>query len=55
MNMELGGEIEPTKESLVVAPDLYAVPPHTGRGDGPGTRAPAGWMYRAYLEFTPGG
>jgi len=45
------GEIETYKgEPYVVAADLYAVPPHTGRGGWTWYTGSAGWMYRLIVE-----
>jgi len=37
-------------ESYVMAADVYAVPPHTGRGGWTWYTGSAGWMYRLILE-----
>jgi cyclic beta-1,2-glucan synthetase len=37
-------------EPYVVAADVYAVPPHTGRGGWTWYTGSAGWMYRLILE-----
>ena len=41
-------------EPYVVAADVYAVPPHTGRGGWTWYTGSAGWMYRAGLEWILG-
>jgi cellobiose phosphorylase len=49
-----GGSIEGTGtykvEPYVVAADVYAVPPHTGRGGWTWYTGSAGWMYRLIVE-----
>ncbi len=42
-------------EPYVVAADVYAVPPHTGRGGWTWYTGSAGWMYRLIIESSPGG
>jgi cellobiose phosphorylase len=37
-------------EPYVVAADVYAVPPHTGRGGWTWYTGSAGWMYRLMVE-----
>ena len=37
-------------EPYVVAADVYAVAPHTGRGGGTWYTGSAGWMYRLLME-----
>jgi cyclic beta-1,2-glucan synthetase len=37
-------------EPYVVAADVYAVPPHTGRGGWTWYTGSAGWMYRLIVE-----
>jgi cellobiose phosphorylase len=37
-------------EPYVVSADVYAVPPHPGRGGGGGFTGSAGWMYRLIVE-----
>jgi cellobiose phosphorylase len=37
-------------EPYVVAADVYAVPPHTGRGGWTWYTGSAGWMYRVLIE-----
>src|SRR6185295_4783042 len=37
-------------EPYVIAADVYAVPPHTGRGGWTWYTGSAGWMYRLILE-----
>ena len=37
-------------EPYVVAADLYAMPPHTGRGGWTWYTGSAGWMYRLLIE-----
>ena len=37
-------------EPYVVAADVYAVPPHTGRGDWTWYTGSAAWMYRLIAE-----
>jgi len=37
-------------EPYVVAADVYAVPPHTGRGGWTWYTGSAGWMYRTLVE-----
>jgi cyclic beta-1,2-glucan synthetase len=41
-------------EPYVAAADIYAVPPHTGRGGWTWYTGSASWMYRAGLEFILG-
>ena len=41
-------------EPYVAAGDVYAVPPHTGRGGWTWYTGSAGWMYRAALEYILG-
>jgi len=41
-------------EPYVAAGDVYAVPPHTGRGGWTWYTGSAGWMYRAVLEYILG-
>jgi cyclic beta-1,2-glucan synthetase len=41
-------------EPYVAVGDVYAVPPHTGRGGWTWYTGSAGWMYRAGLEFILG-
>ena len=41
-------------EPYVAAADVYAVPPHTGRGGWTWYTGSAGWMYRAALEYILG-
>jgi len=41
-------------EPYVVAADVYAEPPHTGRGGWTWYTGSAGWMYRAGLEWMLG-
>ena len=41
-------------EPYVVAADVYAVPPHVGRGGWTWYTGSAGWMYRAGLEWLLG-
>lgn len=41
-------------EPYVAVADVYAVPPHTGRGGWTWYTGSAGWMYRAALEFILG-
>jgi len=41
-------------EPYVAAGDVYAVPPHTGRGGWTWYTGSASWMYRAGLEFMLG-
>lgn len=41
-------------EPYVMAADVYAVPPHTGRGGWTWYTGSAGWMYRAGLEYILG-
>jgi cellobiose phosphorylase len=38
-------------EPYVVAADVYAVPPHTGRGGWTWYTGAAGWMYRLIVEY----
>jgi cellobiose phosphorylase len=45
------GQISTYKvEPYVMAADVYAVPPHTGRGGWTWYTGSAGWMYRLLLE-----
>jgi len=41
-------------EPYVVASDVYAVPPHTGRGGWTWYTGAAGWMYRLIVEYLLG-
>jgi len=41
-------------EPYVAAGDVYAVPPHTGRGGWTSYTGSASWMYRASLEYVLG-
>jgi cyclic beta-1,2-glucan synthetase len=41
-------------EPYVAVGDVYAVPPHTGRGGWTWYTGSAGWMYRAALEYILG-
>ena len=41
-------------EPYVVAADVYAVPPHTGRGGWTWYTGSAGWMYRLIVEYLLG-
>ena len=41
-------------EPYVVAADVYAVPPHTGRGGWTWYTGSAAWMYRLIVESLPG-
>jgi len=41
-------------EPYVVAADVYAVPPHTGRGGWTWYTGAAGWMYRLIVEYLLG-
>jgi cellobiose phosphorylase len=41
-------------EPYVVAADVYAVPPHTGRGGWTWYTGSAGWMYRLLIETLMG-
>jgi len=41
-------------EPYVAVGDVYAVPPHTGRGGWTWYTGSAGWMYRAGLESIVG-
>ncbi|HON59060.1 MAG TPA: glucoamylase family protein [Smithella sp.] len=41
-------------EPYVVAADIYALPPHTGRGGWTWYTGSAGWMYRLILEYLLG-
>ncbi len=41
-------------EPYVAVADVYAVPPHTGRGGWTWYTGSAGWMYRAALEYILG-
>jgi cellobiose phosphorylase len=49
-----GGSVEGIEvykvEPYVVAADIYAVPPHTGRGGWTWYTGSAGWMYRLIME-----
>lgn len=41
-------------EPYVIAADVYAVPPHTGRGGWTWYTGAAGWLYRVGLEYIAG-